>query len=478
MNFRMIFFIIGQIMKIEGVSMFFPLIVGIVYGEYNSVYSFGITLAILLVSGVLLTFKKPENNSIYAKEGFISVALAWIIMSVFGGIPFMIAGEITSPADCFFETVSGFTTTGATILTDIDGMSKSCHFWRAFTHWIGGMGILVFALAILSHNDARTMHIMRAECAGPKVGRIVSKSKSTARILYIMYLSLTVLEIIFLLIGGMPFFDCLINTFSTAGTGGFSLHGTSIAYYNSSYIEIIIGIFMILFGVNFSLYYFIFLKKFSQIFRDEELRTYLGIIFISTVLIAFNIYNIYNSAGKALLDAFFQVSSVITSTGFATADYTEWPVFSQTVLLMLMFVGACAGSTGGGLKVSRVIILFKTGIKEIKYMLNPRSVVTVKLNGKAVESEVVRGVSSYVVIFMFIFFLSWFFLSLDKFNIDETFSAVTTCINNIGPGVGRFGPAGSFAGLSDFSKYVLSFDMLIGRLEIYPVLMIFSALKK
>ncbi len=478
MNFRMIFFIIGQIMKVEGFAMLIPILVGIIYSEYSSVYSFGIPSAILFLLGFLMTFRKPENNSIYAKEGFISVALAWIIMSAFGGVPFMIAGEIASPADCFFETVSGFTTTGATILTDIDGMSKSCHFWRAFTHWIGGMGILVFVLAILSHNDARTMHIMRAECAGPKVGRIVSNSKSTARILYIMYFALTVLEIIFLLIGGMPFFDCLINTFSTAGTGGFSIHSTSIAYYNSSYIEIIIGIFMILFGVNFNLYYFIFLKKFSQIFRDEELRTYLGIIFVSTAIIAVNIYNIYNNAGKALLDAFFQVSSVITSTGFATADYTNWPVFSQTVLLMLMFVGACAGSTGGGLKVSRVIILFKTGIKEIKYMLNPRSVVTVKLNGKAVEGEVVRGVSSYVVIFMFIFFLSWFLLSFDKFNIDETFSAVTTCINNIGPGVGRFGPAGSFAGLSDFSKYVLSFDMLIGRLEIYPVLMIFSAFKK
>lgn len=478
MNFRMVFFIIGQIMKIEGFAMICPLLVGIFCGEYNCIYSFGIPIAALLICGFLLTFRKPKNNSIYAKEGFVSVAFAWIFMSIAGGIPFFISGDIPSIADCFFETVSGFTTTGATILTDIDGLSKANHFWRAFTHWIGGMGILVFALAVLSHNEARTMHIMRAECAGPKVGRIVSKSKSTARILYIMYFILTVLEVIFLMLGGMPLFDSVINSFSTAGTGGFSIHGTSIAYYNSTYIEIVISIFMILFGVNFNLYYLIVLKKFSQIFKDEELRTYLGIIFIATAAITLNIYRTYENVGEALLDAFFQVSSTITSTGFATVDFTKWPVFSQTVILMLMFVGACAGSTGGGLKVSRVIILFKTGLKEIKYVLNPRSVVTVKLNGKAVENEIVRGVSSYAVIFTFIFFLSWLLLSLDNFDVAETFSAVTTCINNIGPGLGRLGPSGSFAGFSNFSKYILSFDMLIGRLEIYPLLMIFSAFKK
>lgn len=478
MNFRMVFFIIGQIMKVEGFAMICPMIVGVVYGEYKSLYSFGIPSLILLVCGVLLTFKKPENNSIYAKEGFVSVAFAWIIMSVFGGLPFKIYGDISSIADCFFETVSGFTTTGATILTDIDGMSKCCHFWRAFTHWIGGMGILVFALAVLSHNEARTMHIMRAECAGPKVGRIVSKSKSTARILYIMYFVLTLLEVVLLLLGGMPLFDSLINSFSTAGTGGFSLHGTSIAYYNNLYIEIVITVFMILFGVNFNLYYLLILRKFSQIFKDEELRTYLGIIFAASVMIFINIYKLYDNAGKALLDSFFQVSSTITSTGFATADFTQWPVFSQTVLLMLMFVGACAGSTGGGLKVSRVIILFKTGIKEIKYVLNPRSVITIRLNGKALENEIVRGVSSYTSIFAFLFFISWFLLSFDKFDVAENFSAVTTCINNIGPGLGRLGPSGSFSDFSDFSKLILSFDMLVGRLEIYPLLMIFSALKK
>lgn len=478
MNFRMIFFIIGQIMKIEGFAMICPMIVGFIYGEYDVIYSFGFPIVILLLLGFLLTFKTPENNSIYAKEGFVSVALAWIVMSAMGGLPFLISGDIPSVADCFFETVSGFTTTGATILTDIDGMSKSCHFWRALTHWIGGMGILVFALAILSNNDARTMHIMRAECAGPKVGRIVSKSKSTARILYLIYITLTFIEIVLLMLGGMPLFDSIINSFSTAGTGGFSIHGTSIAYYNSSYIEIIISIFMILFGINFSLYYLVITKKILQVLKDEELRTYIAIIFIATILIAINIYDTCQNAGKAFIDAFFQVSSTITSTGFATADFTEWSAFSQTVILMLMFVGACAGSTGGGLKVSRVIILFKTGLKEIKYVLNPRSVQTVKLNGKALENEVVRGVSSYIVIFSFIFFASWLMLSVDKFDVAETFSAVTTCINNIGPGLGRLGPSGSFSGFSDFSKYILSFDMLIGRLEIYPVLMLFSLFRK
>ncbi len=465
-------------MKIEGFAMICPMIVGFIYGEYDVIYSFGVPIVILLLMGFILTFKRPKNNSIYAKEGFVSVALAWIVMSAIGGLPFLISGDIPSVADCFFETVSGFTTTGATILTDIDGMSKSCHFWRALTHWIGGMGILVFALAILSNNDTRTMHIMRAECAGPKVGRIVSKSKSTARILYLIYIILTFIEIILLMLGGMPLFDSIINSFSTAGTGGFSIHGTSIAYYNSSYIEIVISIFMILFGINFSLYYLIITKKVLQVLKDEELRTYIAIIFVSTILIAINIYDTCQNAGKAFIDALFQVSATITSTGFATADFTEWPVFSQTVILMLMFVGACAGSTGGGLKVSRVIILFKTGLKEIKYVLNPRSVQTVKLNGKALENEIVRGVSSYIVIFFFIFFASWLMLSADKFDVAETFSAVTACMNNIGPGLGRLGPSGSFSGFSDASKYILSFDMLIGRLEIYPVLMIFSLFKK
>lgn len=478
MNFRMIFFIIGQIMKVEGFAMIISMLVGLYYKESHAVYSFGIPILILLVAGFLITLKKPKNNSIYAKEGFVSVALAWIIISIFGGMPYYISGDIPSVADCFFETVSGFTTTGATILTDVDAMSRSCHFWRAFTHWLGGMGVLVFVLAVLSDNDSRTMHMMRAECAGPKVGRIVSKSKSTARILYLIYIVLTAIEVIFLLLGGMPLYDSVINSFSSAGTGGFSIHSESIAYYNSTYIELVITIFTMIFGVNFTLYYLLIMKKFSQVFKDEELRTYLGIIAVSTIAITVNIYSIYGSVGLALKNAFFQVVTTITSTGFAIADFTTWPFFSQVLVLLIMFVGACAGSTGGGLKVSRIVILFKTTIREVKYTLNPRSVVTVKMNGKAVENEVVRGVSSYVIMFFFIFALSWLLISVDNYEAGETFSAITTCINNIGPGIGRLGPSGNFAGFSDFSKYVLSFDMLIGRLEIYPMLMLFSMFKK
>lgn len=477
MNYRMILYIMGQILKGVGFFMLLPIIVGFIYSEEHVVMSFGIPFAVLMVISLVLTVRKPKDNSVFSMEGFVSVAASWILMSVVGAVPFIISGEIPNFADALFETVSGFTTTGATILSDVESMSKSCLFWRAFTHWIGGMGILMFVLAIMSSNDARTMHMMRAECAGPKAGKLVSKSRFSARILYIIYISLTVMEIIMLLSGGMPLYDAVIHACSSAGTGGFSMWGNSIAHYNSVYIEMVIAVFVILFGVNFNLYYYILIRKFSLAFRNEEARTYFGIIITATALITLNTLKIFGSVGESLRYSFFMVASTITSAGFANVDTAQFPVFSQTLLTLLMFVGSCAGSTGGGMKVSRILILFKTGVKELKYIVNPRAVATVKMDGKPVENDVVRGVSSYFILFMLIMCISLLLITLDNYSIEESASAVITCMNNIGFGLGRFGTAGNLSGLNSFSKIVLSFDMLIGRLEIYPLIMLFAVKK-
>ena len=457
--------------------MLLPIIVGLIYGEEHVVSSFGIPFAILMVISFALTVRKPKNNSIFSMEGFVSVAASWIMMSVVGAVPFIISGEIPNFSDAIFETVSGFTTTGATILSDVESMSKSCLFWRAFTHWIGGMGILMFVLAIMSSNDSRTMHMMRAECAGPKAGKLVSKSKFSARILYMIYISMTLLEIIMLLFGGMPLYDAIIHACSSAGTGGFSIWGDSIAHYNSLYIEMVIAVFVILFGVNFNLYYYLLIKKFPLVFRNEEARTYFGIIITATAVITMNTMKLFGSFGEALRHSFFMVASTITSAGFATTDTSQFPIFSQTLLILLMFVGSCAGSTGGGMKVSRILILFKTGVKELKYIVNPRAVATVKMDGKPVENDVVRGVSSYFILFMLILCASLLLITLDNYSIEESASAVITCMNNIGFGVGRFSTSGNLGGLNAFSKFVLSFDMLIGRLEIYPLIMLFATKK-
>lgn len=477
MNYRMILYIMGQILKGVGLFMLLPIIVGFIYGEEHVLASFGVPFLALMIISFSITAKKPEDNSVFSMEGFVSVAGSWIMMSLIGAVPFIISGEIPKFSDALFETVSGFTTTGATILSDVESMSKSCLFWRAFTHWIGGMGILMFVIAIMSSNDSRTMHMMRAECAGPKVGRLVSKSRFSARILYGIYISLTVLETIMLLLGGMPLYDSIIHACSSAGTGGFSIWSDSIAHYDSLYIEMVIAVFIILFGVNFNLYYYILIKKFSLAFKNEEARTYFGVIITATALITVNVMNMYSSFGDALRHTFFMVASAITSAGFATTDTGEWPVFSQTLITLLMFVGSCAGSTGGGMKVSRIMILFKTGIKELKYIVNPRAVATVKMDGKPVETDVVRGVSSYFIIFMLLLAISLLLISLDNYSMEESASAVITCMNNIGFGVGRFSPSGNLGGLNAFSKIVLCFDMLIGRLEVYPLIMLFASKK-
>ena len=473
MNYKMIIYIMGQILKVVGLSMLLPIIVGLIYGEDHVATSFGLPFAVLMLISFRITAKKPKNNVIFSMEGFVSVAASWIAMSLIGAVPFVLSGEIPHYPNALFETVSGFTTTGATILSDVESMSKSCLFWRAFTHWLGGMGVLMFVLAVMSSNDSRTMHMMRAECAGPNVGRLVSKSKFSARILYGIYISLTASEVLLLILGGVPLFDAVIHSCSSAGTGGFSMWGNSIGHYNSLYVEMVVATFIILFGVNFNLYYYLIIRKFSLAFKNEEVRTYFGIIITATLIITFNVMKQYDGFGDSLRHSFFMVASTITSAGFSTTDTAQWPMFSQTLLLLLMFVGSCAGSTGGGMKVSRIMIIIKTGIKELKYIVSPRAVATVKMDGKPVEKDVVRGASNYLILFVMLMSISLLLITLDNFSIEESASAVITCMNNIGFGVGAFGPSGNLGGLSDFSKVVLCFDMLLGRLEIYPLIMLF-----
>lgn len=477
MNYRMIIYIMGQILRIVGICMLLPILVGAFYGEEHVIESFAIPAAVTILISIIFTIKKPKNRSVFSLEGFVSVAASWIAMSAIGAMPFVISGEIPHFVDALFETVSGFTTTGSTILGDVEKMSRSCMFWRAFTHWLGGMGVLMFVLAVMSSNDVRTMHMMRAECPGPNVGRLVSKSSFSARILYGIYIVLTLSEIVILVLLKMPLYDAVIHAFSSAGTGGFSLWNDSIGHYNSPAIEMVVAVFIIMFGINFNLYYFIIIRRFSLAFKNEELRTYLGIIAVASVAVALCVIRQYETVGEAFRHAFFMVASTITSTGFATADTGEWSNFAQTLLLLLMFIGSCAGSTGGGLKVARILIIIKTGIRELKYIVSPRAVAAVKIDGKPVERDVIRGASNYFILFMIIFALSVLCISHNDFTLEENISAVTTCINNIGFGVGRFSPSGNFGGLDVFSKIVLCFDMLIGRLEIYPLIMLFAARK-
>lgn len=478
MNYRMIAYIMGQISKVVGLAMLLPVLVGFIYGEEHVLLSFGIPILMLLIPGIAVTLKKPKDNSVYSMEGFVSVAASWIVVSAVCALAFVISGDIPDYADALFETVSGFTTTGSSILSNVEELSRSSLFWRSFTHWLGGMGILMFVIAIMSSNDSRTMHMMRAECPGPKIGRLVSKSGNSARILYGIYISMTVIEIILLLFGDLSLYDAVIHAFSSAGTGGFSIYSDSVGHYNSLYVEMVIAVFIILFGVNFNLYYYILIRRFSTAFKNDELRTYLGIILTATLLVTINISKMYENFFEALRYAFFMTASTITSTGFSTADTNLWPVFSQTLLLILMFIGSCAGSTGGGMKVSRIMIMFKTGIKELKYIINPRAVASVKMDGKPIEKDVVRGVTSYFIIYILLMAFSMLLVTLDNFTIEESASAVITTMNNIGYGVGRFGPAGSFGDMSSFSKIVLSFDMLLGRLEIYPIILLFAVKRK
>ena len=473
MNRKKVFNIVGRINIINSALMLIPLIVSIIFKE-KCVISFIAAASLSLIFGLfLILITKTKNNVIYAKEGFAIVVLTWVTMSLFGALPFYISGEIPSYVDSFFETVSGFTTTGASILTDVESMSKGLLFWRSFTHWIGGMGVLVFVMAFLPNISDRSIHILRAEMPGPTVDKLVPRSRDTAKILYMMYIVLTVVEIVLLLCGGMPFYDSLVHTFGTAGTGGFGIKSSSIAGYNS-YLQWVITIFMFLFGINFNLYYLLVLKRIKYVFKSSELWVYTGIVLVSIGIITADIYSMTSGFSEALRLSSFQVSSVITTTGFSTTDFNLWPTLSKSVLLVLMFIGACAGSTGGGLKVSRVIMLVKLIFKEIKQMIHPRSVSSMRFEGKDVEDKTQRSVSVYFAVYMICFFVIFLIISIESFDFETTFSAVTACFNNIRPGFGVVGPTGSFAPFSDFSTLVLSIAMLLGRLEIFPLLIVLT----
>lgn len=472
MNYKMVLKTVGRLLQTEALLMLLPMAVSFYYKENTSVV-FGIVIALLIVTGSLMTLPKLQNRCVYAREGFVIVSLSWMLLSLFGALPFVFSGAIPSFVDALFETVSGFTTTGASILNNIEALPKSLLFWRSFTHWIGGMGIIVFVLAILPQKDMQSMHILRAEVPGPTVGKLVSKTTVTARILYIIYGVLTVAEIIALLCCDMPLFDSVTTAFATAGTGGFSVKNASIAAYGNLGAEIVISLFMLLFGINFNLFYLFLMKQFKRVFKSEELWTYLTVIGVAVVLVTMNIYPMVESFGTALRQAGFQVISTITTTGFVTADFGQWPALSQMIIVTLMFLGACAGSTGGGLKVGRMIILVKSAFRELRRAINPNRVKAIKLDGAVVEKDVVTTTSTYFIIYMFIIGISTLLLSFDNFDFTTTLTSVITCINNVGPGLAGVGPVENFADFSDFSKLVLSLNMLIGRIEIFPVLILF-----
>lgn len=471
MNVAIIRYILGYILKIEGLFLILPSVVAAIYHEKEGFFYLGVGV-FCIIFGILLSLKKPSDSVFYLKEGCVATALSWIFLSIFGAIPFFLTGEIPSYADALFETVSGFTTTGASILSDVEALSHCSLFWRSFTHWIGGMGVLVFLLAIVPMTGGSHMNLMRAESPGPSVGKLVPKVRYTARILYLIYLGLTILEFVLLLCGGMPVFDSMTTSFGTAGTGGFGIKNDSIAGY-SSYIQWVVTVFMILFGINFNAYYLIIFRNVKKALCMEEVRCYLIIILVSTGIIFAQLLRTGINTFKAITDAAFQVSSIITTTGFSTVDFNIWPQTSKTILVMLMFVGACAGSTGGGIKVSRFIILVKSLVKELNSYIHPKSISKVKIEGKVVEHEIVRATNVYIITFVIIFTISVLAVSIEGKDLVTNFTAVAATINNIGPGLELVGPTQNFGSFTVFSKFILMFDMLAGRLELFPLLILF-----
>ncbi len=471
MNIRAILYVLGWVLNGEGVFLLFPYIVSIIYGE-NQGLSFLIVASVCILLGLLLTKKKPQNMQIYAKEGFVTVAFSWILFSIFGCLPFILNGDIPNFTDALFETISGFTTTGASILTDVEALSKCSLFWRSLTIWLGGMGVLVLLLAVMPLKGGSPIHLLRAESPGPTVERLMPKIRSTAIILYAMYIFLTILQFIFLIAGKMPIFDAITTVFSTAGTGGFAIKADSYISY-SPYIQWVIAIFMMLFGINFGAYFLIYMRRFVQALKYEEVKYYLLIIATATIIISTNIFTNELGLEPTIRHAFFQVSSIITTTGFSTVDFNLWPSESKVILVTLMFIGACAGSTGGGMKVSRIVMLLKTIKKEIMINIHPGSVKKIKMEGKVVNHETIRSTNVFFITYIMIFAASVFLLAFDGHDLLTNFTAVAATLSNIGPGLGEVGPMGNFSSFAPFSKYVLMFDMLTGRLELYPMLMIF-----
>lgn len=477
MNYKVIGRYIGHILLIESILMIPALIISLAEGQTRAVIGFVTAILSSFLTALLLRFVcRNTKKAFYAKEGLVCVGLCWIVLSLFGCIPFWLSGEIPHFVDALFETVSGFTTTGASVLPEVETLSKGILYWRSFTHWVGGMGVLVFLLAMApgkERGNGFTMHLLRAESPGPDVGKLVPHIKETAKILYLLYIVLTVLNVVFLLIGGMPLFDALCTAFGTAGTGGFGIRNDSIAGY-SPYLQNVCTVFMLLFGINFSCYYLILLRNVKSVFKDEELRLYLGLIVGSILLIAWNIRDMYSSVEEIFRHAAFQVASIITTTGFATTDFDLWPSFSKAILLCLMVVGACAGSTGGGLKCGRLLLLFKNLRRNVHQVLQPNSVQVIRNNGRPVTEQVIKNVNAYLAAYVLIIIISFVAVSVDGLSVTTNLTAVLSCFNNIGPGLEAVGPTGNFAVYGVFSKLVLIVDMLAGRLEIFPILVLFT----
>ena len=470
MNTSIIRYILGHVLRIEALLLLLPCLIAVYFHESQGWY-YLFTAALCVVLGMLMTWKKPKSSIFYLKEGCIATAMSWIFLSVFGCLPFCISGEIPSFTNALFETISGFTTTGASILEDVEALSHCALFWRSFTHWIGGMGVLVFLLAIIPMSGGSNINLMRAESPGPSVGKLVPKIGATARILYGIYFGLTLLQLLLLYLNGMPLFDAVTTSIGTAGTGGFGIRGDSIAGYSDT-LQWIVTVFMILFGINFNFYYYLLFRQFRKALGMQEVRAYLLIILASVGFITLNIRHLTGGLFRALTQAAFQVASIITTTGFATTDFNQWPEASKTILVMLMFVGACAGSTGGGIKVSRFLISIQSVLSELHSYIHPKAITTVKMDKKPTDREVVRATNVYFITFLLVFATSVFVISLEGHDLITNFTAVAATINNIGPGLSQVGPAANFNFFSHFSKYVLMFDMLAGRLEFFPLLIL------
>ena len=470
MNYSIVLYILGCVLKFESAFLVLPGLVGLMYQETASI-SYLAVAVLCLIFGVLLTYKKPRSTSLYTREGFVTVALSWIIMSIFGAIPFVLTGDIPFYVDALFETISGFTTTGSSILPDVESLSKASLFWRSFTHWIGGMGVFVFIMAVLPLMGGSTMNLMKAESPGPSVSKLVPHVKDTAKILYGIYIAITVCEAVILRALGMPLFDSLTTTFGTVGTGGFGIKNDSIAGYSPA-MQITITVFMILSGINYTAYFYIITGKIKEFFKIEEVRWYLAIIAVSVGIITWNIQSLYSTFGETLRHAFFQVGSIITTTGYATTDFDLWPALSKTLLVTLMFIGACAGSTSGGIKVSRILILLKTIRKELSLIIHPRQVKKIRIDGHPVDHETLRSSNVFLVVYFVLLLTSMLLISVDEFDFTTNFTSVVTMLNNIGPGLNLVGPTQNFSIFSPFSKFVLMFDMLAGRLELFPMMIL------
>ncbi len=472
MNYRVISYILGWVLGLEALFLTVSAAVGGLYGERTAL-SFLYAALICAALGIPAVVRKPRRMTFFMKEGFVTVALCWIVFSIFGALPFVFSGEIPHFTDALFETVSGFTTTGASVVPDVEALSHCTLFWRSFTHWIGGMGVLVFLLAILPMAGGSQMYLMQAESPGPSVGKLVPKTRHTALILYSLYILLSIAEFVFLLCGGMSAFDAVNTTFATAGTGGFGIRNSSMTDF-SPYIQWVVAVFMMLFGINFNLYFLVLVGRGRQALKSEELRTYLGVIAAATLLIVLNTRTAGVRLGDTVRHAFFQVSSIITTTGFATCDFDLWPSLSKCVLVLLMLIGACAGSTGGGIKISRVLILIKRAGEELHKFIFPNSVTKIRLEKKILDREVIHTTSAFLIVYVFIFAVSTLLVSIEGHDLETCFTAVAATFNNIGPGLSIVGPTRNFGFFSDFTKYVLIFDMLAGRLELFPMLILFS----